>query len=111
MGLRDTILATTPTSYWPLDDQAGASCHDEMSLHDASVPDAGIKLPAIPFGPVSVPYFDGEIGSYLTVADDLRYSDSYANALSVTAWNCPLPLDNINVTPPLGRSSVRSALL
>ena len=35
-GLRvveHVILSTQPTSYWPLDDLGGSSCHDEMGLH------------------------------------------------------------------------------
>src|SRR5262249_41561675 len=29
MAVKTAILATQPTSYWPLDDAAGSSCHDE----------------------------------------------------------------------------------
>ena len=36
MSVKDAILNTQPTSYWPLDDLNGLSCHDEMGLHDAS---------------------------------------------------------------------------
>jgi hypothetical protein len=101
MSLKNAILTTVPTSYWPLDDVAGPSCHDEMNNHDASVSDTGITLSVIPFGQASAPYFDGEIGSYLTVADDPRYSHPYANALSVATWICPLTLDNSNVGGPI----------
>jgi hypothetical protein len=38
MSVKDTILKTHPTSYWPLDDPDGLSCHDELGLHDAAVP-------------------------------------------------------------------------
>jgi hypothetical protein len=72
MTLKTAILATEPTSYWPLTDVIGASCRDEMGLHDALVNSAGVKLAAIPFGAASAPYFDGEIGSVLTVDDDPR---------------------------------------
>jgi hypothetical protein len=101
MSLKNAILTTVPTSYWPLDDVAGPSCHDEMGNHDALVSDAGITLAVIPFGQVSAPYFDGEIGSYLTVPDDPRYSQPSASALSVAAWICPLTLDNSNVGGPV----------
>ena len=56
--------------------------------------DAGVKLAAIPFGAASAPYFDGDIGSVLTVVDDAQYSQPYANALTVSGWICPLALDN-----------------
>jgi hypothetical protein len=94
MNLNTTILDTGPTSYWPLDDAAGGSCHDETGLHDAMVSSAAVKLAAIPFGAASAPYFDGEIGSVLTVVDDAQYSQPFANALTVAAWICPLALDN-----------------
>jgi hypothetical protein len=94
MILQTAILGTAPTSFWPLTDIAGAICRDEIGLHDARVNSAGVKLAAVPFGAASVPYFDGEIGSVLTVADDTQYSQPYANALSVAAWICPLALDN-----------------
>jgi hypothetical protein len=99
MGLKEEILATKPTSYWPLDDDAGAACHDELGLHAATLPTSGVKPAVVPFGPTaSAPYFDGEIGSCLTVADDHdgRYSQPLGNALSVAAWICPLTLDNIH---------------
>jgi hypothetical protein len=94
VGLHNAILVTGPTSYWPLDETSGDSCHDEMDLHLALVGGGSVKLGAIPFGPSSFPYFDGEIGSYLTVAADPQYSHSYANALTVAVWICPLALDN-----------------
>ena len=94
--LNTAIRETEPTSYWPLSDTIGTMCRDEMGLHDAVVNGTGVKLAAIPFGAVSVPYFDGEIGSILTVADDPQYSQPYANALAVAAWICPLALDNAN---------------
>jgi hypothetical protein len=95
MSLRTAILDTGPTSYWPLDDDdVGSSCHDEMGLHDATISGAGVKLAAIPFGAASAPYFDGNIGSVLTVEDDTQYSQPYKNALTVAAWICPLALDN-----------------
>jgi hypothetical protein len=93
MGIKEAILATTPTSYWPLDDASGTACHDERGLHEASL-GGGVKLAVVPFGQASAPYFDGEIGSYLTIVDDERYSQPHANALSVAAWICPLTLNN-----------------
>ncbi len=42
----------------------------------------------------NAPYFDGELGSILTVDGDPQYSQPYANVLSVAAWICPLALDN-----------------
>jgi hypothetical protein len=37
MGVKEAILSTQPTSYWPLDDPGGSlSCHNEMGLHDAA---------------------------------------------------------------------------
>ena len=94
MSLKTAILDTGPTSYWPLDDDVGGSCHDEVGLHDAAISGAGVKLAAIPFGAASAPYFDGNIGSVLTVIDDAQYSQPHKNALTVTAWICPLALDN-----------------
>jgi hypothetical protein len=96
MTVKTAILATQPTSYWPLDDAAGTSCHDEMGLHEASVPIAGVTLAAIPFGAIGVPLFDGALGSRLTIDSDPRYSQPFANALSVGVWICPLALDNAN---------------
>jgi hypothetical protein len=98
MPLKSTILATAPTSYWPLDDAAGAaSCHDEMGLNDAELPAAGVTLAAIPFGVDGAPFFDGEIGSRLTIASAPQYSQPFANALTVAVWICPLALDNVRV--------------
>jgi hypothetical protein len=94
----DTILNTRPTSYWPLDDLDGLSCHDEMGLHDASVPTQGVTLAVIPFGASQAPYFDGALGSFLTIANDPKYSQPSGNALTVAAWICPLALDNANTT-------------
>jgi hypothetical protein len=96
MDLRTAILGTAPTSYWPLTDDGNGLCHDEMNLNDATSNSGGVKLAAIPFGNASVPYFDGAIGSTLTVADAPQYSQPYANALSVAAWICPLLLDNLH---------------
>jgi Concanavalin A-like lectin/glucanases superfamily len=95
MDLLEAILGTAPTSYWPLTDDSNGRCHDEMELNDATSNAGGVKLAAIPFGNAAVPYFDGTIGCTLTVADAPDYSQSYANALSVAAWICPLALDNI----------------
>src|SRR5260370_11299823 len=97
MAVKTAILATQPTSYWPLDDAADASCHDEMGLHDASAPAAGVTLAAIPFGAIRVPFFDGALGSRLTIDSDPQYSQPFANALTVAVWICPLALDNANV--------------
>jgi len=94
MSLRTATLDTDPTSYWPLDDALGDSCRDAAGLHDAAVTSPGVKLAAIPFGAAGAPYFDGDIGSVLTVVDDGQYSQPYANALSIAAWICPLALDN-----------------
>jgi hypothetical protein len=63
-------------------------------LHDASAPVAGVTLATIPFGAIRAPFFDGEIGSRLTINNDSQYSQPYANALTVAAWICPLALDN-----------------
>jgi hypothetical protein len=97
MAVKTAILATQPTSYWPLDDDAGSSCHDETGLHDASAPPAGVALAAIPFGAVRAPFFDGALGSCLTIDSDPHYSQPFANALTVAVWICPLALDNLNV--------------
>lgn len=98
MSLKDTILSSQPTSYWPLDDLSGSSCHDEMSLHDAALPAKGLTLAVIPFGASQAPFFDGAQGSYLSIDDDPQYSQSHANALTVAAWICPLALDNAVTT-------------
>jgi len=58
MSAKDAILNTQPTSYWPLDDPDGSSCHDEMGLHDASVPARGGTLAVLPFGEAQTPFFD-----------------------------------------------------
>ncbi len=74
MSIKVAILSSNPTSYWPLDDLVGSWCHDELSLHDASVPAQGVSLAVIPFGESQAPYFDGELGSYLTIDSDPKYS-------------------------------------
>jgi hypothetical protein len=38
------------------------------------------------------------LGSFLTIDNDLKYSQPDANALTVAAWICPLALDNANAT-------------
>jgi hypothetical protein len=97
MSKKDTIVHAQPTSYWPLDDPGGSpSCHDEMGLHDASTPTEGVALAVIPFGSAQAPYFDDALGSVLAIDDDSKYSQPYANALTVAAWICPLALDNAN---------------
>lgn len=96
MSLLAAILDTGPTSYWPLTDNSDGLCRDQMGLSDATSSSSGVKLAAIPFGSASAPYFDGEIGSILTVPDAPQYSQSYADALSIAAWICPLLLDNTN---------------
>jgi Concanavalin A-like lectin/glucanases superfamily len=96
MSIKDAILGTQPTSYWPLDDVGGAACHDEMGLHAASVPAQGVALAVIPFGSSQAPFFDGALGSFLTIDDDPQYSQPYGDALTVAAWIFPLMLDNTN---------------
>src|SRR5215471_10187785 len=59
MSTNTAILDTEPTSYWPLTDDSGMTCHDEMELHDAVVNGEGVKLAVIPFGDASAPFFDG----------------------------------------------------
>ncbi len=98
MSVNVAILNTQPTSYWPLDDLDGLSCHDEMGLHDAALPTQGVTLAVIPFGASQALFFDGTLRSFLTIADDPQYSQPYANALTVAAWICPLALDNANTT-------------
>jgi hypothetical protein len=98
MSVKDAILATQPTSYRPLDDPSGSSsCHDERGQHDASLPLAGVTLSALPFGTSQAPFFDGALKSVLTLPDDPRYSQPFANGLTVAAWLCPLALNNANV--------------
>jgi hypothetical protein len=98
MSVNDAILATQPTSYWPLDDFVGSSsCRDEMGLHDASLPSAGVTLSVLPFGTSQAPFFDGALKSVLTIPDDPQYSQPFAKALTVSAWLCPLALNNANV--------------
>ena len=69
-----------------------------MGLHDASTPTQGVTLAVIPFGTSQAPYFDGGPGSFLTIANDPKYSQPHAQALTVAAWICPLALDNANTT-------------
>jgi hypothetical protein len=98
MSVKDAILSTQPTSYWPLDDLSGSSsCHDEMGLTDASLPSAGVTLSVLPFGTSQAPFFDGALGSVLSIPDDPQYSQPFSNALTVAAWLCPLALNNANV--------------
>jgi hypothetical protein len=98
MSVNDAILATRPTSYWPLDDLGGSSsCRDEMGLHDALLPSAGITLSVLPFGTSQAPFFDGGLKSVLTIPDDPQYSQPFANALTVSGWLCSLALNNANV--------------
>ena len=63
MSTSTAILDTEPTSYWPLTDDSGTTCHDEMALHDAVLNGSGGKLAVIPFGDASAPFFDGESGN------------------------------------------------
>ncbi len=58
------------------------------------MPAQGVTLSVIPFGPSQAPFFDGVLESFLTINVDPQYSQSYANALTVAAWICPLALDN-----------------
>jgi hypothetical protein len=94
MSIEGTILSTSPSSYWPLDELSGSSCHDELGLHDAATPAQGVSLAVIPFGAAQAPFFDGGLGSFLTIESDAKYSQPFGNALSVAAWLCPLALDN-----------------
>jgi hypothetical protein len=98
MSIKDAILSTIPTSYWPLDDTDGLFCHDEMGLHAAAVPPLGVTLAVIPFGASQAPYFDGTLESFLTIDNDLKYSQPYGKSLTVAAWICPLTLNNANTT-------------
>jgi hypothetical protein len=98
MSVKDAILTTQPTSYWPLDELNGTSCQDTMGLHDAALPRQGVTLAAIPFGAAQAPFFDGALGSVLTIKSDPQYSQPHANALTVAAWVCPLALDNTHTT-------------
>jgi hypothetical protein len=75
MSVKDAILAARPTSYWPLDDLGGSSsCRDEMGLHDALLPSAGVMLSVLPFGTSQAPFFDGALKSVLTIPDDPQCS-------------------------------------
>ena len=98
MSIKDAILATQPTSYWPLDDASGSqSCHDEMGLHDTLAIPGGVTLAVLPFGTSQAPFFDGALTSVLTIPNDPKYSQPFAQALTVAAWLCPLSLNNANV--------------
>jgi hypothetical protein len=88
MSLKTATLDTDPTSYWPLDDDVGGSCHDEAGLHNATMAGAGIKLAAIPFGTASAPYFDGDIGSVLTVVDDALSQVAGSGTMAFARGNC-----------------------
>ena len=87
-----------------------------MGFHDASLPAQGVTLSVLPFGTSQAPYFDGALGSVLTVADDPHYSQPFANALTVAAWVCPLALDNAHTVGgqdqvrPLRREGGRSSI-
>ncbi len=99
MPLKSAILALKPTSYWPLDDALGASaCLDALGLKDAALPatGTGVTLAAVPFGASAAPLFDGAIGSRLTIGSLPQYSQSFANALSVSVWIRPATLNNAN---------------
>jgi hypothetical protein len=94
MSLRDAILSCAPVSYWPLDDAASATTvHDEMGRHAGAVPGSGVNLALVPFGPILAPVFDGAQGSLITIPDDERYSQTYAKALTMASWICPLALN------------------
>jgi hypothetical protein len=67
-----------------------------MSLHAASLPSAGVMLSVLPFGTSRAPFFDGALGSVLTIPNDPKYSQPFANELTVAAWLCPLALNNAN---------------
>lgn len=104
MSIKDAILATQPTSYWPLDDPSDSqSCHDEMGLHDTLALPPGVTLSVLPFGTSQAPFFDGALGSVLTIPNDQHYSQPFAQALTVGAWLCPLALDNANVVGGQGK--------
>lgn len=94
MSLKDAIRSSHPTSYWPLDDPASAnSVRDEMGLHDGSLPAAGVRLAAVPFGATKMPSFDGERNSVIRIPSDVHYSHPCAGVLSVACWICPLSLN------------------
>jgi hypothetical protein len=97
MGLKDTIKGMAPTSYWPLDDQVGsASAHDEMGFHDGQ-PRGGVQFAGLPFGQAPAASFDGSLGSFIEVPNDLKYSQTYSNCLTACGFICPLALDFANV--------------
>jgi hypothetical protein len=68
-----------------------------MGLHDALVPAAGVTLAAIPFGAIHAPFFDGALGSRLTIGDDPQYSQPFANTLAVAVLVCSLAVDNADI--------------
>ena len=96
MSVRDAILTTQPTSYWPLDDLSGSSsCHDEMGLHDASLPSAWRHaFQSFPSGRRGA-VFRRRIGEHLNhprrsaiLATFLRGADCRRLALSPRAQQC-----------------------
>jgi hypothetical protein len=94
MSTSDAILSCTPVSYWPLDDPSSATTvRDEMGLHSGTVASPGVQPAVVPFGPILTPFFDGAIGSLITIPDDDRYSHTQGNALTVSCWICPLALN------------------
>ena len=92
MSLKSAVLATSPTSYWPLDDAASSNrLHDECGLHDG-LP-VGPELATMPFGASRMPKFSGRLGISIVIPDDERYAHTYANALTVACWLAPSKLD------------------
>lgn len=92
MKLQSTILATNPTSYWPLGDAAGSNrIRDECGRHDGEP--FGVDLAEVPFGAERMPHFNGRLGTVITIPNDERYSHAYANALTVACWIAPSTLD------------------
>jgi hypothetical protein len=92
MTLKSAILETKPTSYWPLDDAVGSNLlHDECGLHDG-LP-CGVDLAEVSFGTTRMPHFDGQLGSKICISNDERYSQEYANAITVACWVSPSALN------------------
>ena len=58
---------------------------------------ASVTLSVLPFGTSQAPFFDGALGSVLTIPDDPQYSQPFSNALTVAAWLCLFALNNANV--------------
>jgi hypothetical protein len=84
--LKETIISLAPTSYWPLDDEAESSrARDEMSLHDGT-PRGGVRFASLPFGKKRAPSFDGQLGSFIEVPNDPRYSQMFSNCLTACGW-------------------------